>query len=304
VGRVILAAVAVLALLSPGTAAAAAACTWTSEELPNTDAGAVRGSAPGGYLVGNERLDGWPVPVVWHNKVPALRPTPTGSYAQAEAVNSRGVITGFIQSKTGPDGMRAFRNSGSGYQVLPSPAGLDAWGHRINTAGDILGSLNDGNTWQTVLWPADAPGTYRVIEAGYSVAGFDDSRRVIFRDGRILSPDGSVARVAGGPTMRVEEFADGRLIGGIETTLPNAKRREWTMTGEFVREYPGDLAIGFSRNGLLASWRNVGGVFMNVGLSRDGVDLGWAPSTFIEGITDRDELYGGFSEPIVWTCAT
>ncbi len=295
-GRVILAAVAVLALLSPGTAAAAAACTWPAEELPNTDVGSVWGSAPGGYLIGMDSG----VPVVWRNKVPTLQPPPAGSYAQPQAVNSRGQVTGFIQADGGD--RRAYRHSGGGYTVLPSPAGQDAWGHFINTAGDVLGSLNDGTTRQTVLWPADAPATYRVIGAGYAV-GFDDSRRVIFSDGRILSPDGSVARVAGGPNMRVEAFADGRLIGGIQTTLPTAKRLEWTLTGELVREYPGYKAVALSRNGLLASWLNIGGAFQVVGLSRDGVYLDWAPN-YVEGITDRDELYGGFSEPLVWTCVT
>jgi hypothetical protein len=293
--------VAVSAEASP-----AASCTWTSERLPTghsvTEA-RIEAAGPNGYLVGalTPQNGTKARPLVWHNKVPTVLPDLPDWGIWPQAVNGRGDVAGFLTPVSSPTGTwRAFLYRGGTYVILPSPAGVDTWATEVNGSGDVVGHISTGTSSnpQLVLWPADAPQTYRVITTGF-VVGLDDTRRIITGDGRIISPNGSVTRISGQPDHRVEMYAGGRLVGGF-TDFGN--RREWGITGDFIREIPGHKVVGVSPSGLVATWFRLP-MGSAIRLTDNGQFAGWAPATSISGVTDRNELYGTPNvTPTLWTC--
>ena len=303
------------ATAAAGPADQAAPCTLQQETLStgNRVAGAsIKNAGPNGYLVGllAPQDQSKALPVVWHNKVPTVLPDVPGWYPYPQAVNGRGDVAGFLTPVGDPNGAeKAFVNRGGTYTILPSPNSVNAWATNINGAGDVVGHMRSDPTAtpQLVLWPAAAPQTYRVVTTGWAV-GFDDAGRIITFDGRIIAPDGSVARIAGSANDKVERFAGGRLVGGI--IGGTGDRKEWNINGAYVRDIPGYQTIAVSPTGLVDTWYRIPFMGENPRLTdASGQFVSWAPWDAI-GLTDRDELFGTihtttdpFVLPTVWACA-
>jgi probable HAF family extracellular repeat protein len=92
----------------------------------------------------------------WTDGQPEILPAGADN---AEAVNASGVVVGSVTTGAGS---HAWVYRDGQVSQLPVPPGGDADTVSINEAGDIAGTL--GGT-APIVWPADKPGTYRVLDA-------------------------------------------------------------------------------------------------------------------------------------------
>ncbi|MFD1146455.1 hypothetical protein [Saccharothrix hoggarensis] len=285
---------------------AQASCAWVASDLPlpaGVTGGRVVAAGPNGYLAGHARLGGM---LVWHNRVLNQLTVPAGTTTMINAVNGRGDVVGYDVPNS-----KAFLHRDGVYRVLPSPAGQRAEAVAINESGDVVGYLGDGAApYEAVVWKADQPDTYRVLGWGKAV-GIDDAGRVVTESGEIHHPDGTSTHLDGYPSLRIERYEDGHILGRHWDELNYL--REWDVTGAQVRRWDPMVSshTGINAGGLLALWYfKYGNRGNTLGVWRGGTfisDVG--PRINVNAVTDADELAGSREvvagqpwKPATWTC--
>lgn len=261
--------------------AAAAACTWQKSvwDLPaGSDQGTIDAYAGERWAIGVSGNRPWlggglsnPHATLWDNGKVALRLD--GDVPHLRDVNASGLIVGdtvvndeFVAVTVDHDGTT---------HTLPGdPAwdGYDAWA--VNDRGDIVGWGGTDLKPQIVVWPASAPGTYRVLPAPgvMHIQDMDNQGRIIaqgtYNVGSVVwDTDGQWRELeSGGAPYAIR---DGRVVGSPDSVNTVA---EWTARGALVRTI-GDGAISamaIGGNGTVGGNRFVGSQRHAV-LWRDGV---------------------------------
>ncbi|MGW4893055.1 hypothetical protein ACWEQL_12450 [Kitasatospora sp. NPDC004240] len=317
---------ATLALVPVGTAQAAA-CNWqkTAWELPSTTTtGTLYASDGGRYGVGitGTRSTTWPYDVkdrrgtLWDNGKVVLRlPAATPGLSD---VNSAGLIVGddYIGGK-----FTAVTVSRTG-TTTPLPSN-PSWGGSaadvINNAGDIAGTASVGTKRILVVWPANAPGTYRELPLPaantLTATDIDEQGRIVgYTDsgGFVTDLNGQWHTLAAqGTNGKGDPWAirNGRIVGEVNNNTSYAAA-EWNAQGSLVRTIGNGAleATAIGGNGVVGGKRFVGSTLRPV-LWRDGVvadSLTAVSDTFaIEAIsTDEKTLIGNeTSRPAHYTCS-
>jgi uncharacterized membrane protein len=182
------AALGLLVAFAPATAhAAPASATCQSIALPTpegTTYSTVYGGDPTGrYLVGSGGgqgllwVDGRLVPIDQSSLAPDI-------LVQFNAVNRHGVFVG--ERMTDPNSFHtdAFVYHDGHFTMLPAPgAGDETHAVAINSRGDIVGSAFGATGWQAVEWPADRPGTVKVLTTPSGATGLANG---IDEDGTVV----------------------------------------------------------------------------------------------------------------------
>jgi hypothetical protein len=297
----------------PVTAAAAAPsaapCSWVVSDLPipaGDIGGVVAVAGPNGYLAGQTRKPGQLVYLVWHNReVAEMPPPPNGTSLQFSAVSGSGEVVGY---QYGNGVSAGFRYHDGVYQTLPSPAGVRATATAINESGDIVGYIGDGAVpYEVILWPANAPGTYRIIAAGRAM-GIDDAGRVVTEPGLVWSPDGSTRQLAGYGDLVIQRYQGGRIIG--RSWAAGEQLIAWDVTtGAVLGMTPGNTAMGINAHGLLAAWYFNNDGSNTLGIWRNRTFTGDAdPAIRVYAVTDDDQLAGSHGPspavPATWACVS
>ncbi|UUV30023.1 hypothetical protein NQK81_35470 [Amycolatopsis roodepoortensis] len=292
----------------PATSAAtpsAASCTWVASDLPvpaGASGGSVAVAGPNGYLAGVVWKENKRVNVLWHHReVAEMPPPPNGAVVQFSAISGRGEIVGYQSSAGAGTG---FRYHDGVYETLPSPPGVRATATAINESGDIVGYVGDGRVpYQVILWPANAPGSYRIIADGRAV-GIDDAGRVVTEPGLVWSPDGSSRKLAGYGDLVIQRYQGERIVG--LSWAHGEQLIEWDVnTGAVLGKTPGTTAMGINANGLLAAWYFNDGGSHTLGIWRNRAFLGdFAPASRISAVTDDDQLAGSHGPASPWVPAT
>jgi len=206
-------------LLSLGSATAQAApatatCRAVALPLPaGTSLSSVNGGAPTGhYLAGEAQYPGGGIGVLWRDgRLVPIDESPLAPDVGVDfnAVNSRGVVVGERMTDFNSFHTDAFVYRAGRFTWLPAPnLGEETHAVSINSRGDVVGNAFDGANWLPVEWPANRPGTVRVLPTpgGAFVGGIDEDGTVV---GYLTPwPPGIPVRVAG--PWRSARAADSR----------------------------------------------------------------------------------------------
>lgn len=226
--------------------AAAAACAWqkTAWDLPaGTDVGRLDGYDGDRWAVGTTGTRPlWgegitdPRGTLWDNGKVALRVA--DEIPHFRDVNAAGSIVGdtivgdkFVAVTIDHDGTT---------HQLPGSATWDSYSAElVSDNGDIVGRATSDLKSQVVVWPAGAPGTYRVLptpDVGYlHLQDVDSQGRIIAQGdsgfgGAVWDTDGQWRKLASNGTPWA--VRDGRVVGGLNDTNAAA---EWSARGGLVR---------------------------------------------------------------------
>ncbi|MGW6935899.1 hypothetical protein ACWGE0_37990 [Lentzea sp. NPDC054927] len=308
----LIAAVAASTLLAPAPASAAA-CTWTSADLPlpaNTIFSAITGSAAdGSYVLGLGVAQPWQdVALLWHNGSVESVPLAPGQFPND--VNASGTV--LINSSEG------WAHRG-GVELNPLPGANSAWAAAINAAGVAVGRSDS----QMVTWPADSSVPQAVSgtddNASWTIGGIDEQGRVAaWRYGSAEESTLSyvwdqnnvrtlLLPLRGHSETRVNGIRNGRIVGFSATDgWTDQVGVEWDLQGNVVRALTGSAdateitssgdVLGRTADGPANVWRANGDVEQPPG------------SAVYEEFADNGSLYGGsYSEgtytPVRASCA-
>ena len=285
-----LAAAVGLAGVPAGDAAAATTgCTWQQHawQFPaGADAAELHGYDGSRYAVGLSGtrsiwVDGVvdPHPTLWDNGTVVWRSPDFLPYVND--VNSSGVIAGAdLEGDNKSFGITIARDGT--VKRLPSDPGWDQYGaDLIDNKGDIVGSaIKPGLQYVIVVWPADAPGTYRELPGPTSgpvyATDLDEQGEILGVQG---APQGAIWTTSGGYHLfETPQFADpesvrnGHVVGGW-STFSTYGAAEWDAQGHLTRSIPGTSVVKFTA---LGGGGTVGGVHFvgsqeHPALWRDGV---------------------------------
>ncbi|MFG2928287.1 hypothetical protein [Streptomyces achromogenes] len=300
--------------------AAAAACTWrkTVWDLPaGADVGTLDGYDGGRWAVGitgnrarmgdgimNARGTLWD-----HGKV-ALRVS--DEIPHLNDVNAAGLVVGDTVVGNGFVGITV-DHDGTTHQLPGDPAWDGYSADLVSDSGDIVGTATVDLKSRVVVWPAGAPGTYRVLPTpDVKYLHLQD----IDRQGRIIAQgDSSVGGLVWDTDGRWRELAsngtpwavrDGRVVGGLNDTNAAA---EWTARGTLVRTTgSGALdATAIGGNGTVGGHRFVNSQRRPV-LWRNGVvsdPLSTVPAGFaLDWLSDDERTLVGVESrrPVEYDC--
>ncbi|MGM1061660.1 hypothetical protein [Saccharothrix sp. Mg75] len=273
-------------------AAGAVACTWqkTLWELPEgAEAGEITGYDGGRYAVGNTGLDFFwgdglvdPRATLWDNGEVVMRGA--GQVPYFSDVNASGLVVGNMYV-----GQRfhavTVAHDGTMTDLPANPAWTGSWASHVNNRGDVIGWGTVGAAKSTlVVWPGDAPGTYREVTMpdahGISLVDIDEQGRVVVGvspgGSYVISPDGRWTKLAAPGVDGVavpRDIRDGRVVGRLDIA-PNygGAVAEWDVRGSVVRTFgrPAVEGISLGGNGTIAGYGFVGSS-QRVMLWRDGV---------------------------------
>lgn len=248
-GRLLAALVFSTALVSlpAGQSAASEAeqCTWqrTEWELPaGTEIGSVEGYDGSRYavgvtgqrpLLGGNIVD--PRGTLWDDGTVVLRAG--DRFPQFRDVNSAGIVVGSTIADDGFIGVTIDHDgTPTALPADPEWTGYSAWA--INNAGDIAGWAHIGTQTNLVVWPGDAPGTYRETAAPELSSRFlvdiDEQGRVIVQTdsgaggGFVVGPDGrwhGLAPAGEADFATPQAIRDGRIVGSSDNAWPSGTRR-------------------------------------------------------------------------------
>ncbi|HEX6345597.1 hypothetical protein [Umezawaea sp.] len=292
--------------------AAAAACTWqkTVWDLPEGAAvGQVAGYDGGRYAVGvtgRSPVSGGgivsPRGTLWDGGKVVLRVA--GEVPHLRDVNAAGLVVGdtvvddrFVAVTVGHDGRT------TALPANPAWTGYSAW--EVNNAGDVVGWASVGTRTILVVWPGNAPGTYRELPTPSFSANFltdvDEQGRIIVQTspggGYVVSPSGQwnvLAAPGAGASGTPWDIRDGRVVGGISGNGYAAA--EWDAQGRLARTTGGGAVEGRSigGSGTVAGYAFAGSV-QRVVLWRDGVVVDTPiPSQFaLAGFSDDERTIVG-----------
>ena len=194
------AAAGLLAASAPASAQAVASAqtpVCQSIALPTpagTHFSSVNGGDPSGrYLVGVASGTGFSQGVLWvDGRLKPIGQRALEPYVQTEfdAVNSRGEIVGDRMTDDSSFHTDAFVYRHGRFTLLPAPHKGDATeALAINARGDIVGYALGASGRQAVEWPANRPGTVRVLTTPGAAPGFASG---IDADGTVVGYLGSL----------------------------------------------------------------------------------------------------------------
>ena len=260
------AAVGLVALPAGPASAAVTACAWhaTTFELPaGADGADFSGSDSNRYVVGHTGTQPWeqegslgdPQATLWDNGKIVWHAT--GGLPHAWDVNSSGVMAGdtIVDGKFYGITITA---DGTTKTLPGDPAWVDYDAELINNRGDVVGGAIKADLKHiVVLWPADAPGTYRVLPTPDTGSLFlqdlDEQGEII--GGTQDAPQGAIWTTSGTYTpLQTPKFADpeavrgGHVVGGW-STFSTYGAGEWNAQGTMTRSIPGSTAEGFTALG-------------------------------------------------------
>ncbi|MBN6040248.1 hypothetical protein [Amycolatopsis sp. 195334CR] len=306
---------AALAAIPAGPAVAAepaAACAWqkTVWDLPpGAEIGEVDAYDGSRYAVGITGLrplwgDGVADPrgTLWDNGKVVFRADT--SVPHLRDVNASGLVIG----DTVVDGVFHAVTVGHGGQVTKLPANpawtsSSAWA--VNNAGDVAGWADAGSRLILVVWPGNAPGTYRELPTpqnlGYHhLADLDEQGRVIVQTdagtgGYVVDPAGQwrvLASMGADGSSTPWGIRGGRVVGSVDGAGSYAAA-EWNARGELVRTIRTGLREGVSLggNGTIAGYGSQSGVV----LWRDGAVVAQPITTnfTLAGLSDDERTIAG-----------
>ncbi|MEV6242054.1 hypothetical protein [Lentzea sp. NPDC051838] len=295
-------------VFAPGSASAAA-CSWTSADLPlpaDTRFSAITGAADdGSHVLGYGSAPEWrDVALLWHNGSVESLPLEPGQFPND--VNSSGTV--LVNASEG----RAFRG---GVELNPLPGADSAWAAFINSAGEAVGRSDS----RMAIWPAGSSVPQMLSgtddNASWTPAGIDDQGRVAaWRYGLVEEATQSYVWDANGvrtllrplpghTETEVRAIRNGRVVGlsrGVDVVGV-----EWDLQGAVVRTLTGSAEIKdvTSSGDVLGLTTDSGRVW------RANGDVEQPPVTAVyEKIADDGSVYGGsYSEgvytPVRATCA-
>ncbi|MDU0292535.1 hypothetical protein [Saccharothrix longispora] len=322
-GRLLAAVVlgAALVSLPTGQAGAAgttgiAACTWqkTLWELPEgAEAGEINGYDGGRYAVGNTGLDFFwgdglvdPRATLWDNGRVVMRGA--GQVPYFNDVNASGLVVGAMYLDQRFYAITV-AHDGTMTNLPANPAWTSSWASWVNNRGDIIGWGTVGSAKsKMVVWPANAPGTYREVTMpdahGVSLMDVDEQGRVIIGvspgGSYILTPAGQWITLAAPGVKGVSvprDIRDGRVVGRLDIA-PNygGAVAEWDPQGAVVRTIgrPAVEGISLGGNGTIAGYGFVGSS-QRVMLWRDGVMVAQpiAAEFALTGLSDDERTIVG-----------
>lgn len=147
--------------------AAAAETTWIATPL-EVPAGVfsvrVNGTDGVDQIVGSyDTFAGGPARpgIVWKGTALTVLGEAFGDLTSLTAINTSGVAVGSHASVS--EQPQAVKWTGDHYEDLSAPAGSASVATSVNERGDIVGTADS----QVILWPASAPGTYRLLPMPY-----------------------------------------------------------------------------------------------------------------------------------------
>lgn len=161
-----------LAAVLVGSLAPAAAAADVADMVPlpvptGATASSVTGGDPTGrYLVGTADLPDTTAGLVWRNGRFTRIDASSVPHAQMfyDDVNRDGVVVGERMTDFSSFHRDAFLYRDGRFTLLPAPnPGDETEAVAINSRGDVLGNSFSDGAWRIVVWPADSPGTVRVL---------------------------------------------------------------------------------------------------------------------------------------------
>lgn len=248
----------------PAGDALAAPCTWQQNawQLPaGSDGAELHGYDGSRYTVGRSGTrDFWHEglldmhPTLWDNGTVVWRSPEFLPYVWD--VNSSGVMVGAGLEGDNQAYPIKITKDGTATRLPTDPAWESADADLINNRGDIVGTATKpGLKYAVVLWPADAPGTYRELpspapssdNAVPQLAAIDEQGEII---GGIQNDPLSGLWTTSGTFHHFEtpQFADpeairnGHVVGGW-STFSTYGAAEWNAQGAMTRSIPGTSGI-------------------------------------------------------------
>lgn len=282
---------AAMAAVAPAAAAATAA-TWTAVplEVP-ADVYSVRVNGTDGVdrIVGSydsfDEGGQYRPGVVWRGTALTVLGEAFDDLTDLTAINTSGVAVGSHAAYN--EQPQAVKWTGDHYEDLPAPAGSASEATAVNERGDIVGTAD----YQVILWPASAPGTYRLLTMPYptvaSGVSIADDGTVV---GSVLEPVGSGPSRAfrwdstGQPRelQRVEKnhghsvlTVERDMIAGSANLLGAVV---WNMRGRVQRFVPDIQLYGMNTDGDLLARGQTGSAAWFVDENGVRTDL---PATFL-----------------------
>lgn len=273
IGAVTAAVLATGLAAAPAQAADQATCTWTVQQLATvpgyTDSysyGTDHASHVFGYVTNDSGAT--QNPTVWSTDpgTPArVLGSAHGLPTRLTALNAAGVAVGYDHDDSG---LHPVEYVNGAYQDLPVPAGATGEAVDINARGDIVGYVND----TAILWPADKPGTYRLLPKAAgdwaSAKGIDDAGNIIGVVGH-ADDDQFVGYVwtAAGKTvaLRIATAGDradpvairnGRVVGTEDGTGRGAAV-VWDLSGRVLWRIADHGVTSINAAGLVSGWLSV-----------------------------------------------
>jgi len=220
-------------------------CTVQALTLPSgvTSADAYAIDPSGHQIVGV----GWRnKAVLWRDGTPTLLPSVAAqddTGVMVGGVNARGVVVGSTAPTASSVHAWVYRNGK--VTVLPAPRGhARVMAKAVNTAGDIAGlAFDDSDNYVAVVWPANAPGTVKVLTAppgryGAAAYGIGDDGTVVgdLEDGGhpFVWDGAGRGRVAaerpGRPGGRIFAISGDWAVGWVSgDTGPNPVAARWNL---------------------------------------------------------------------------
>ncbi len=271
--RLCAAAITAAAVTALAPTAAAAEPTWTAVplEVP-ADVFSVRVNGTDGVdrIVGSyDTFDSggqYRPGVVWRGTALTVLGEAFDDLTDLTAINTSGVAVGSHAAYN--EQPQAVKWTGDHYEDLPAPAGSASVATSVNERGDIVGTAD----YQVILWPASAPGTYRLLPMPYPTSAngvsIGDDGTVV---ASVLEPVGSgpsrafrwdstgqprelqrVKRNYGHSVLTIENG----MIGGSASLLGAVV---WNTSGRIQRFVPDIQLYGMNANGDLLARGNTGG---------------------------------------------
>ncbi|SDZ33847.1 hypothetical protein SAMN05421504_1132 [Amycolatopsis xylanica] len=293
-------------------AAQAAGCTWAETTL----------ATPPGYLVQSlDSGDGagsiagtvWDqtayksVGAIWQNGIATVLGAAFGQQTELADVNRAGVAVGFYYEGS----LRhAVRSVNGAYERLPDPPGYRgsaAFG--INDRGDIMGMVGTSDFLsRTVVWPADAPGTVKVLPVPLqrldNVADIDEQGNVgasVYGTTPAVNWQGYVWPADGGPAVHLTPGSEDPVYlhavrGGRAAGNDYQNGYVWNLDGTIARTLPGaqNVTVMDSAGAVVATFDD-GSIKL---LPADGgeAQVVAGPNTWdslrVADITDDGDIYG------------
>jgi hypothetical protein len=269
----------------------------------------VNGADPTGrYLVGVGFHQGGAEGLLWVGG--QLRPINEHSLApevevQFNAVNERGEIVGQRTTDDTSFHTDAFVYRNGRFTILRAPGKGDSTeALAINSRGDVVGDASGPSGWQAVEWPANHPGTVRVLAAPGGGWGFTSG----------IDEDGTVVGYIGASPTSIPYVwpARGRahplrIPAGSAGGDTVAVREGWVAGNVFDPATGSTVpALWNLRTGRFTMWRNVQGAALSInrwgtlGVAGGAIvhaDGHVVPVTgWVNAVTDRGTAAGATSE--------
>jgi hypothetical protein len=204
------------------------------------------------------------------------------------AINTSGVAVGSHASIG--EQSQAVKWSAGHYEDLPAPAGSASVATSVNERGDIVGTAD----YQVILWPASAPGTYRLLSMPFPTTATGVS---IGDDGTVAA--GVLEPVGAGPTrafrwdaagqprelQRVKRNYEHSVLtienGGIAGSASLLGAVIWNASGRIARFVPDIQLYGMNAGGdLLARGPSGGPWFVDENGVRTDLPAAFLPSFY------------------------